>query len=230
MRFSILTLHPELVRSPLDHSIVGRAREAGKLEVEVCDIRDHAPGKHRQADDAPYGGGAGMVMKVDVLDAAITAARSEGAKVLLATPSGRRLDQAWARELADESHLVLVCGHYEGVDARVEELVDGEFSIGDYVLTGGELAALVLVEAVGRLLPGVLGNDDSAQDESFSAGRLEYPQYTRPRSYKDMDVPDVLLSGHHAKIEAWRREQSDERTRARRPDLLVDVDPADDAR
>lgn len=230
MRFSILTLHPELVRSPLDHSIVGRAREAGKLEVEVCDIRDHAPGKHRQADDAPYGGGAGMVMKVDVLDAAITAARSEGAKVLLATPSGRRLDQAWARELADESHLVLVCGHYEGVDARVEELVDGEFSIGDYVLTGGELASLVLVEAVGRLLPGVLGNDDSAQDESFSAGRLEYPQYTRPRSYKGMDVPDVLLSGHHAKIEAWRREQSDARTRARRPDLLVDVDPADDAR
>ena len=230
MTFTILTLHPELVRSPLDHSIVGRAREQGLLSVDVRDIRDHAPGKHRQADDAPYGGGAGMVMKVDVLDRAIEAARTPGARVLLATPSGRRLDQAWARELAQDEHVILVCGHYEGVDARVEELVDGEFSIGDYVLTGGELAALVLVEAVGRLVPGVLGNDDSAVDESFSSGQLEYPQYTRPRVYKEMEVPEVLLSGHHARIEAWRREQALARTRARRPDLLDDVDPDGDAR
>lgn len=230
MRFSILTLHPELVRSPLDHSIVGRARETGRLEVDVLDIRDHAPGRHRQADDTPYGGGAGMVMKVDVLDAAIEAARTPGARVLLATPSGRRLDQAWARELAQETHLILVCGHYEGVDARVEQLVDGEFSIGDYVLTGGELAALVLVEAVGRLTPGVLGNADSAQDESFTTNRLEYPQYTRPREHRGMAVPDILLSGHHGNIEAWRREQALARTRARRPDLLDDVDPGDDPR
>ena len=220
MRFSILTLHPELVRSPLEHSILKRAQDDGHLEVEVRDIRDHAPGRHRQADDTPYGGGAGMVMKVDVLDAAIEAARGEDSVVLLASPSGRRLDQAWARELSEARHLVLVCGHYEGVDARVEELVDGEFSIGDYVLTGGELPALVLVEAVGRLLPGVLGNAESAADESFSQGLLEYPQYTRPRSYKGREVPEVLLSGHHARIEAWRRERALERTRERRPDLV----------
>lgn len=220
MKFSILTLHPELVRSPLDHSILGRARADGHVEVEVVDIRDHAPGKHRQADDTPYGGGAGMVMKVDVLDAAIQATRSEGSLVLLASPSGRRLDQAWATQLREEAHVVLVCGHYEGVDARVEKLVDGEFSIGDYVLTGGEIPSIVLVEAVSRLLPGVLGNSDSAADESFSSGLLEYPQYTRPREYRGWEVPEVLLSGHHARIEAWRRERALERTLQRRPDLV----------
>ncbi|HJN72321.1 MAG TPA: tRNA (guanosine(37)-N1)-methyltransferase TrmD [Myxococcota bacterium] len=220
MKFSILTLHPELVRSPLDHSIIKRARDDGHLTVEVVDIREHAPGKHRQADDTPYGGGAGMVMKVDVLDAAIEAVREEGALVLLASASGRRLDQAWATELAVQQHIVLVCGHYEGVDARIEEFVDGEFSIGDYVLTGGEIPALVLIEAVSRLSPGVLGNADSAADESFSQGLLEYPQYTRPRQYRGLEVPEVLLSGHHARIEAWRRARALERTRARRPDLL----------
>jgi len=163
-----------------------------------------------------------MVMKVDVLDAAIEAARTDEAQVLLASPGGRRLDQAWARELVESGHLILVCGHYEGVDARIEKVVDGEFSIGDYVLTGGELPALVLIEAVARLIPGVLGNDASPKDESFSSGLLEYPQYTRPREYRGWEVPEVLLSGHHAKIEAWRREQATERTRTRRPDLVDD--------
>ena len=162
-----------------------------------------------------------MLMKVDVVDAAIQAARGEGqAKVILMSPAGRPLTQALAQELSQEAHLILVCGHYEGIDARVEALVDDEISIGDFVLTGGELAALVIVDAVVRLRPGVLGNSASPEEESFSEGLLEYPQYTRPRSYKGQDVPEVLLSGNHARIDAWREQQSVERTRARRPDLL----------
>jgi tRNA (guanine37-N1)-methyltransferase len=190
------------------------------------DIREHAPGKHRQCDDSPYGGGAGMVMKVNVVDAAIQAAREldaeEGsqAKVILMSPAGRPLTQALAQELSQEKHLILVCGHYEGIDARIESLVDDEISIGDFVLTGGELAALVIVDAVIRLRPGVLGNSASPEEESFSEGLLEYPQYTRPRSYKGQDVPEVLLNGNHAHIDAWREQQSLQRTRARRPDLL----------
>jgi tRNA (guanine37-N1)-methyltransferase len=162
-----------------------------------------------------------MLMKVDVVDAAIQAARGEAqAKVILMSPAGRPLTQALAQELSQEAHLILVCGHYEGIDARVEDLVDDEISIGDFILTGGELAALVIVDAVVRLRPGVLGNSASPEEESFSEGLLEYPQYTRPRSYKGQDVPEVLLSGNHARIDAWREQQSVERTRARRPDLL----------
>jgi tRNA (guanine37-N1)-methyltransferase len=220
MKFSVLTLHPELVRSPLDHSILGRARQSGHVEVEVCDIREHATGKHRQCDDAPYGGGAGMVMKVDVVHRAIEAARGPESRVLLMSPGGRRLDQALAQELSELPHLILVCGHYEGVDARIEHYIDGELSIGDYVLTGGELAALVVVDAVARLRPGVLGNAASSEDESFSGETLEYPQYTRPREYDGHEVPEILLSGHHARIEGWRREQALARTRSQRPDLL----------
>lgn len=224
MRFDLLTLHPELVRSPLDCSIVRRARDAGVIEVGVHNIRDHGRGRYRQVDDSPYGGGAGMVMKVDVLDDAIAALRGPSSRVILMSPAGRRFDQACARRLACESHLIFVCGHYEGVDARVESLVDEELSIGDYVLTGGELPALVILEAVARLLPGALGNGESFQEESFYEGLLEYPQFTRPAVYKGAAVPEILLSGNHAAIDRWRHEQALARTRARRPDLL---DPED---
>jgi tRNA (guanine37-N1)-methyltransferase len=220
VRFDLLTLHPDLVRSPLDHSIVKRAQDAGHVQIDVRNIRDHAPGKHRQSDDAPYGGGAGMVMKVDVVDRAIEAVRTPESVVVLMSPAGEPFSQALAQELSACPHLVLVCGHYEGIDARIESLVDREISLGDFVLTGGELAALVVIDAVARLRPGVLGNDKSALDESFSDGGLEYPQYTRPRSYKGMDVPDVLLSGNHARVDAWRREQARKRTLERRPDLV----------
>ncbi len=222
MRFDLITAHPELVRSPLDHSIVRRARDAGAIEVHVHDLRNWAEGRHRQIDDTPYGGGAGMVLRVDVLARAIRAISSPESLVVLLDPAGERFDQARARGLSAHPHLVLVCGHYEGVDARVRELVDAEISIGDYVLTGGEVAALVVLEATARLVPGVLGNAHSAQDESFSKPLLEYPQYTRPRDFEGQQVPEVLLSGHHARIEAWRREHAVALTRARRPDLVDD--------
>ncbi|MCB9761566.1 MAG: tRNA (guanosine(37)-N1)-methyltransferase TrmD [Alphaproteobacteria bacterium] len=220
MRFDVLTLHPGLVAGPLEHSILRRAQDAGYITVGVHDLREHGVGRYRQVDDAPYGGGAGMVLKVDVIDQGIEAVRREDSRVILMSPAGARFDQGHARRLACGSHLILVCGHYEGVDARVESLVDEQLSIGDYVLTGGELPALVVIEAVARLVPGVLGNSDSFQDESFAEGLLEYPQYTRPRSYRGLDVPDVLLSGNHAAIDAWRDEQALARTRERRPDLL----------
>lgn len=222
--FDLLTVHPNLVRSPLEHSIVARARAAGRIRVAVRDLRAHATGRHRKVDDTPYGGGAGMVMKVDVVHRAIESVRRPDSRVILMSPAGPRLDQARAARLAKSPHLVLVCGHYEGIDARIRGYVDELLSIGDYVLTGGELAALVVVDAVARLVPGVLGNPESARDESFSGGadgaRLEYPQYTRPRVYDGQEVPEVLLSGHHAKIDAWRRAQSEALTRAVRPDLL----------
>jgi len=228
IEIDILTLHPEMVRAPLEHSILGRARRAGRVRVDVHDIRVHATDRHRTVDDTPYGGGAGMVMKIDVVDRAIEAARRPESQVLLMSPAGERFDQRRAEAMAAAGgHVVLLCGHYEGVDGRVEHLIDGELSVGDFVLTGGELAALVVVDAVARLVPGVLGNAASAIEESFSAGRggLEHPQYTRPRSYRGWEVPEVLLSGNHGAIEAWRREQGLARTRARRPDLL---EPADD--
>lgn len=221
MRIDLLTLHPELVRSPLDNSILKRAQDAGVVEVGVHDIREHAPGKHRQCDDSPYGGGAGMVMKVDVVDAALESIRRPESCVVLMSPAGEPFKQALAQELSEQEHLILLCGHYEGIDARIEQVVDREVSIGDFVLTGGELAALVIVDAVTRLRPGALGNANSAEDESFSEGLLEYPQYTRPRVYKGMEVPEVLLSGNHARIDRWRHEQALERTQDRRPDLLA---------
>jgi tRNA (guanine37-N1)-methyltransferase len=220
MEIELLTLHPDLVRSPLEHSILGRAQRAGHLVVRVHDIRDHAEGRHRQVDDTPYGGGAGMVMKVDVMVRALRAVRREKSHVVLLGPGGTPLSQDGAASLARKEHLVLLCGHYEGVDDRVRSFVDQEISIGDYVLTGGELPALVVVDSVARLLPGVLGNEDSAREESFSQGLLEYPQYTRPAEFEGQRVPEVLASGDHGAIAAWRASASVERTRQLRPDLL----------
>ncbi len=209
----------------LEASILGRAREAGLLDVAVHDIRDWAEGRHRQVDDAPFGGGQGMVLKPEPLVAAIEAVRDgpDGrAPVVLMTPQGAPLVQATAHRLAGLPRLVLVCGRYEGVDERVREgWVDEELSLGDFVLTGGELPALAVIDAVARLLPGVLGNEASHADESFEAGLLEYPQYTRPREFRGRTVPDVLLSGDHGRIRRWRAEQAADRTRRRRPDLLA---------
>jgi len=204
MIIEIVTLFPAMVEQCASHSIIGRARESGALQLHVVDLRDYTHDRHRTADDAPYGGGAGMVMKVEPLDEAIAGLRRNAqgtVRVILMSPQGRRLDQRVVEELARESHLALICGHYEGVDERVREhLVDDEISIGDYVLTGGELPALVLVDAVARLIPGVLGKAESAEEESFRDGLLEYPQYTRPEEYRGWRVPEVLLSGHHAMI------------------------------
>lgn len=221
MRFDILTLFPEMCSIPLGHSMLGRAAEQGHIEVHTHQLRDWGRGRYKQVDDAPYGGGQGMVLRVDVLDAALSAVRRPGARVLLMDPAGDRFTQRTAERLANESHLVLLCGHYEGVDGRVREhLVDEALSIGDYVLTGGELAATVVVDAVARLLPGVLGNPESAVEESFSSGLLEAPCYTRPPEHRGWTIPEVLRSGHHARIAKWREEQALARTRTVRPDLL----------
>jgi tRNA (guanine37-N1)-methyltransferase len=224
LEVEILTLFPRMCEGYLAESILGKAREAGVVSVSVSDVREHARGKHRVADDAPYGGGAGMVMKPEPLTEAIEAARARlpGALVVLTSPRGARLDQALARRLATHGRLVLVCGRYEGVDERVLAAVDMEVSIGDFVLTGGELAALCVVDAAARLVPGVLGNEASAGAESFAGEDtlLEYPQYTRPPEFRGMKVPEVLLSGDHRRIERWRRREALRVTRERRPDLL----------
>lgn len=219
IRFDVLTLHPEIVRVPLASSIIGRACEAGLMGVGVHDIRDHAPGRHRQVDDAPYGGGAGMVMKVDIVADALDAVATPASYVVLTSPGGTPFTQRVAERLLQHEHLVIVTGHYEGIDARIELLVDEEISLGDFVLTGGEIAAVAIVDAVARLMPGVLGNEASAQDESFASDLLEYPQYTRPRVWRDHSVPEVLLSGNHGAVARWRKEQAELRTQARRPDL-----------
>jgi tRNA (guanine37-N1)-methyltransferase len=215
---SIVTLFPEFFDAPLGVSIVGRALDEGHLRVTTVDLREFGVGMYRQVDDAPFGGGAGMVLMVGPLDRAL-APFASAHKVLL-TPAGGRLDQVTLDRWAELTHLVLVCGRYEGVDERVSEhLVDEEISLGDFVLAGGEAAALAIVEGVARLLPGVLGNEDSALSESFRDGLLEEPHYTRPSEYRGWQVPDVLLSGDHGRIEQWRRTQRDARTRVRRPDL-----------
>jgi tRNA (guanine37-N1)-methyltransferase len=219
----VLTLFPRMVQAPLAESILGKALAKGLLRVTVTDIRDFAEGKHRVTDDVPYGGGAGMVMKPAPLVLAIEAARKKepSARVILTSPQGRPFDQRKAQELLGAEKLILVCGRYQGVDERVLAYVDEELSLGDFVLSGGEVAALAVIEAVGRLAPGVLGNERSVESESFSRpGLLEGPQYTRPPEFRGQRVPEVLLSGDHAKIEAWRREQALRRTRERRPDLL----------
>ena len=234
LKFDILTLHPEMVRVPLSTSIIGRAQQAGRLEVAVHDIREQAQDRHRSVDDTPYGGGAGMVMKVDVVAAALEQVRRPESLVLLTTPTGRPLKQSDCERWATHSHLVILTGHYEGIDARIETLVDERVSLGDFVLTGGEFAAVAIVDAVGRLVDGVLGNSHSAAEESFHNGLLEYPQYTRPKVWNGLAVPEILLSGHHARIRAWRHEQSVAITRARRPDLWeeyqrqVDAEPLSD--
>ncbi|MCK9519311.1 MAG: tRNA (guanosine(37)-N1)-methyltransferase TrmD [Dehalococcoidia bacterium] len=224
MRIDVLTIFPGAFVGPLDVSIIKRARDAGLLDLEIHDIREHATDKHRSVDDYPFGGGQGMVMRVDVLDRALEEVQSlddERGLVVYLSPQGERLDDALVRELARHRRLVLVCGRYEGVDERfVEHCVDREVSIGDYILTGGELPAMVLIDAVTRHIPGALGDEKSPEEESFADGLLEHPQYTRPAEYRGWQVPEVLLSGHHANIEKWRREQRLERTRQRRPDLL----------
>jgi len=223
LEVDILTLFPGLCEGYLAGSILAKAREAGIVDVAVHDVREHAAGKHRVADDAPYGGGAGMVMKPEPLMEAIEAARARrpGAWVVLTSPRGAVLTQTLAAELAAHGRLILVCGRYEGVDERVRSVVDREVSLGDFVLTGGELAALCVVDAAARLVPGVLGNEDSAGAESFSDGLLEHPHYTRPPEYRGMKVPEVLLSGDHRRIERWRRRESLRATRERRPDLFL---------
>ena len=224
MRFDVLTLFPAAFVGPLDVSIIKRAREDGLMDLAIHDIREHATGKHRPVDDSPFGGGQGMVMRVDVLDAALqqvqALAETPGYVVYL-SPQGVRLTDSIVRQLAQHERLILVCGRYEGIDERfVEHCVDLEVSIGDYILTGGELPAMVLIDAVARHIPGALGDELSPEEESFVDGLLEHPQYTRPAEYKDWPVPEILLSGHHAKIEQWKRDQRLARTRERRPDLL----------
>ncbi|MFZ2642638.1 MAG: tRNA (guanosine(37)-N1)-methyltransferase TrmD [Verrucomicrobiia bacterium] len=225
MKFDILTILPEMLRGPLDESILKRAQKKQLVEICVRNLRDWTHDKHRTTDDRPFGGGPGMVMKPEPIFEAVEELKrgSPGAWVVMLTPQGRRFDQQAARGLATREHVIMICGHYEGVDERVREaLVDEEISIGDYVLTNGALAAMVVVDATARLVPGVLGHADSAKDESFSDGWLEYPQYTRPAEYRSMAVPEVLLSGDHAVIAAWRQEQSRQRTRRQRPDLMKD--------
>ena len=221
VRIDVVTLFPEMF-APLQHSILGRAIEQGLLAVSYLNPRDFTADRHRTVDDYPYGGGPGMVMKAEPIFLAVESVASPESAIILLSPAGRVFSQTVAAELAAHDHLVLICGHYEGVDERVREhLATDELSIGDYVLTGGELAAMVVVDAVARLLPGVLGHAESAGDESHSHGLLEYPQYTRPPTFRGWPVPDRLLSGHHAEIAKWRRRQSLERTAARRPDLMT---------
>ncbi|TAK72585.1 MAG: tRNA (guanosine(37)-N1)-methyltransferase TrmD [Dehalococcoidia bacterium] len=225
MRIDILTLFPEMLAGVFDHSIIGRAREGGALTVELHNPRDYTEDRHHVVDDYTFGGGPGMVMKPDPLFACVDAVRAMAeppGRVVLLTPQGRLLNHDVVEELAAEQRLILICGHYEGVDERVREcLADDEISIGDYVLSGGEPAAIVVVDAVARHQPGVLGSEESLAEESHARGLLEYPQYTRPAEYRGMTVPEVLLSGHHAEIAKWRRRQSIIRTARRRPDLIA---------
>jgi tRNA (guanine37-N1)-methyltransferase len=219
----VLTIFPGLFPGPLGESITGRALDEGKVRLKATDIRTFTTDRHHTVDDYPYGGGQGMVMRPGPIVEALESVRREGSRVLLMAPSGRQLTQAFAHELAAEEHLVLICGRYEGIDERVRLLTGAEeVSIGDYVLTGGELAAMIIIDSVTRLLPGVLSTEDSWRDESHSEGLLEYPQYTRPPEYRGLTVPDVLLSGNHALVAAWRRKQALERTQERRPELFTE--------
>ena len=221
MKIDVLTLFPAMFAGPLDESIIMRARKAGLLDLNIHQLRDWTHDRHKTVDDRPFGGGPGMLMKPEPLFEAVESLKRAETKVILLSPGGRKFTQEIARELSQEKDLLLVTGHYEGFDERVREgLADDELSIGDYVLTNGALPAMVVIDAVTRLLPGVLGDDASSTDESFSAGLLEYPQYTRPAEFRGEKVPEVLLSGNHAEIEKWRREQAKQRTEKRRPDLL----------
>ncbi|MBD5082585.1 MAG: tRNA (guanosine(37)-N1)-methyltransferase TrmD [Clostridiales bacterium] len=224
MRIDILTLFPEMCNAYLSESIIGRARKAGKVEIECVDIRDYTKDKHRRVDDTPYGGGMGMIMQVDpIYDCYNALCEKTGTKphLIYLTPQGKTLTQKRVRELSELDNIALLCGHYEGIDERViEELQPEEISVGDYVLTGGELPALILADAVSRMLPDVLSNDECFEEESHYSSLLEYPQYTRPYEWKGRTVPDVLLTGHHANVDKWRRQQSLKRTFERRPDML----------
>ena len=226
MRFETLSVFPEVFAPYLDASIMGRAQRAGILDFAAHDLRDWTHDRHRTVDDAPFGGGQGMLMKPVPIFEAVEALSAEGPRphVVFFSPCGRRYDQSCAQALSHEERVLLVCGRYEGMDERAYELADDVFSLGDYVLTGGELAAMVVIDSVVRLLPGALGDAMSAKDESFSDGLLEYAQYTRPASYRGMDVPEVLLGGDHAKVDAWRRRSAVERTARWRPDLIEGAD------
>ena len=226
IKFDVLSIFPEMFSSPLNFSLLKKAQEKGLLNICLHDIRNWANDKHKMTDDAPYGGGCGMVMKVEPVEKALAAIRSpeDDSLVVLMTPQGETFNQKIAAQLAEKKQIIIICGRYEGVDERIREhLVDREISIGDYILTGGDLAALVLIDAVSRLIPDVLGNPESTLGESFSHNLLEYPQYTRPAKYNDWMVPDVLLSGNHAQIELWHRRESLKRTYQRRPDLLKKI-------
>jgi len=220
VKIDVLTLFPGMFAGPLDESIIKRARQAGLLDLQLHQLRDWTHDRHKTVDDRPFGGGPGMLLKPEPIFEAVDSLKREKTRVVLMSPSGRKFDQAIARELAEQEHLLLVTGHYEGFDERIcEALADDELSIGDYVLTNGALSAMVVIDAVARLLPGVLGDDASSSEESFSHGLLEYPQYTRPAEFRGMSVPEVLVSGNHAEIAKWRLEQAKLRTKERRADL-----------
>lgn len=221
MKIQILTIFPEVCRAVFGESILKRAQDKALAELEARDLRDWTTDRHRSTDDAPYGGGPGMVMKIEPIDRALSDLRTPESKVIFLSPQGERFSHKMAAELSREKHLIFLCGHYEGVDQRVSDhLVDREISIGDYVLTSGVLPALVVTDAVVRLLPGVLGDSQSAEQDSFVAGQLDHPHYTRPENYRGWEVPEILLSGNHGAIEKWRKEKAREITRAKRPDLL----------
>lgn len=223
MKFDVLTLFPEMFE-PLKQSIIKRASEKKLVDINLVNIRDFSEDKHNKVDDTPYGGGAGMLMKPDVVDRAYNSVKSENAKVIYLTPQGKMLNQKIVKDLSKQEHLILLCGHYEGIDQRVlDKIVDEEISIGDYVLTGGELPAMVLIDSVSRYVEGVLSNE-STEEESFSNGLLEYPQYTRPEVFDNVKVPDVLISGHHENIRKWRRERSLENTFKKRPEMLENIE------
>lgn len=222
MKFDVLTLFPEMF-TPLTSSIIGRAEKNGHIEINITDMRDFSKDKHKKVDDTPYGGGAGMVIRPDVVYDAYQSVKTADTKVIYLTPQGKQLDQAKVENLSKEKHIVLLCGHYEGIDQRViDEIAPEEISIGDYVLTGGELPVMVLIDSVTRYVEGVL-NKDSIKEESFASGLLEYPQYTRPEIFKNRQVPEILVSGHHEKIEDWRKKKAIEITYKKRPDLLKTV-------
>ena len=225
MKIDVLTLFPAMFAGPLDESIIKRARESGRLDLALHNLRDYAHDRHKTVDDRPFGGGPGMLLKPEPIFEAVESLAGEGTRVILLSPAGRTFNQAIARELAGLEHLLMVSGHYEGFDERVrEQLADDELSIGDYVLTNGALPVMVIIDAVTRLLPGVVGDEDSARDDSFSHGLLEYPQFTRPADFRGVKVPEVLLSGNHAEIARWRAEQAQLRTKERRPDLLKETE------
>ncbi|HQP05986.1 MAG TPA: tRNA (guanosine(37)-N1)-methyltransferase TrmD [Smithellaceae bacterium] len=233
IRFDVLSIFPEMLQSPLEFSLLKKAREKGLIEVGLHNIRDWTRDKHHMTDDAPYGGGCGMVMKVEPVARAVAAVKQAGeaSLVVLLTPQGEIFNQTIATELARQKQIILICGRYEGFDERIREhLADREISLGDYILTGGELSALVVIDATARLIPGVLGNDASASRESFSQGLLEYPQYTRPAEYSGWSVPEVLLSGNHAQIERWQRIEALRRTWRRRPELLEKIELSEEDR
>lgn len=232
MKTSILTLFPEMFKGPFDHSIIKRALDKKIVEIEIVNIRDFGIGKHKVVDDKPYGGGSGMLLRIDVVEKAISYIKKKNSKhkktkIILLDPKGKIFNQKRARQLAKFEHLILICGHYEGIDERINNYINEKISIGDYVLTGGELAAMIITDSVMRLIPKVLGKDDSCDKESFEETKegllLEYPQYTRPSDYKEKTVPKILLSGNHRKISQWRKKEAIKITRKQRPDLIKDL-------